>query len=266
MKPNIYFDIDGVSLANNANVAIGMVQLAHAIEYLQRASDFTKPFLWFDDGMMNDTPKIKWLLIDIGDVLITRNENNNKTFNELLVDELNVDIELAKEINKAHYSIMDIKYIPEEEFVSNLKRDLGYDAPKDIFSYFARAYSKQKRPNTQFLNFLHKVRLKGIKTAVLSNTIAIYASEHARAGINKENGFEPIIYSWRVELAKPQKEIFELAINELKAEPEEIIFIDDKVEHIRSAASLGMHTILFEDTDKTISQILQLIKYSANSV
>lgn len=205
------------------------------------------------------TAKIKWLLVDIGDVLIARNENNNKTFNELLVDELNVDIELAKEINKAHYSVMDIKYIPEEEFVANLKRDLGYDAPKDIFSYFAKAYRKQRRPNTQFLNFLNEIRSDGIKTAVLSNTIAIYAQEHARAGVNKEGGFDPIIYSWQVELAKPQKEIFELALNKLSAEPENIIFIDDKPEHIKSAASLGMHTILFEDTDKTISQILQLV-------
>ncbi|MGV9001338.1 MAG: HAD family hydrolase [Candidatus Saccharimonadaceae bacterium] len=205
------------------------------------------------------TSKIKWLLVDIGDVLLARNEDNNKTFNELLVDELNVDIELAKEINKAHYSIMDIKYISEEEFVTKLKRDLGYDAPKDIFSYFARAYGKQRRPNTQFINFLNEIRLSGIKTAVLSNTIAIYAPEHARAGINKEGGFEPIIYSWQVELAKPQKEIFELALNELKVAPENIIFIDDKPEHINGAASLGMHTILFEDTDKTISQILQFV-------
>ena len=203
--------------------------------------------------------KIKWLLVDIGDVLLARNEDNKKTFNELLVDELNVDIELAKEINKAHYSVMDIKYIPEEEFVHNLKRDLGYDAPKDIFSYFAKAYGKQRRPNTQFLKFLDEIRLSGIKTAILSNTIAIYAPEHAKAGLNKDGGFEPIIYSWQVELAKPQKEIFELAINELNSEPESIIFIDDKPGHIKGAASLGMQTILFESTDKTISQILQLI-------
>lgn len=80
-----------------------------------------------------------------------------------------------------------------------------------------------------------------------------------KAGINKDAGFEPIIYSWQVELAKPQKEIFQLAINELNAEPESIIFIDDKTEHIKSAARLGMHTILFENTDKTISKILELI-------
>ena len=209
--------------------------------------------------------KIKWLLVDIGDVLLVRNENNTKTFDELLVDELNVNIELAKEINKAHYSIMDIKYIPESDFVANLKRDLEYDAPKDIFSYFARAYDKQKRPNTQLLNFLHGIRLSGIRTAILSNTISIYASAQAQAGISKEGGFEPIIYSWQVELAKPQKEIFELALFELKADAESIIFIDDKPEHIKGAASIGVHTILFEDTNKTIARIQELITQETDS-
>lgn len=98
--------------------------------------------------------KIKWLLVDIGDVLLARNENNHKTFNELLVDELNVDIELAKQINKAHYSVMDIKYIPEEEFVANLKRDLGYDAPKDIFSYLRKPTVSNGDQTLNFLTFL----------------------------------------------------------------------------------------------------------------
>jgi putative hydrolase of the HAD superfamily len=154
---------------------------------------------------------------------------------------------------------MDIKYIPEKEFIANLKRNLNYSAPKDIFSYFARAYSKQRKPNAEFLDFLYEVRANGIKTAVLSNTIAIYAPVHAQAGINKEGGFNPVIYSWQVELAKPQKEIFELALRELGALPEDIIFIDDKPEHIKGAASVGMYTILFEDTNKTIRQIRRLI-------
>lgn len=206
------------------------------------------------------TSKIKWLLVDIGDVLLLRNEKNNKTFSELLVNELGVTIELAKEINKAHYSVMDTKYIPEKKFIANLKRDLNYDAPKDIFSHFARAYSKQRKPNADFLDFLCQVRASGIKTAVLSNTIAIYASVQAQAGINREGGFDPVIYSWQVELAKPQKEIFELALHELGAPPENIIFIDDKPEHIKGATSVGMHTILFEDTNKTIQQIRRLVR------
>jgi hypothetical protein len=46
-----------------------------------------------------------------------------------------------------------------------------------------------------------------VKTAILSNTIAIYQPLQEQMGINEENGFSPIIYSWREELVKPDKKI-----------------------------------------------------------
>ena len=116
---------------------------------------------------------IKWLLVDIGDVLLLKNKQTGKSFNDLLAEELGVDVELAKEINKAHYSVMDIKFVPEDTFVASLKNDLGYNAPSDTFSYFARAYQKQVRPNTELQEFLQEMRALGVKTAVLSNTKSI---------------------------------------------------------------------------------------------
>ena len=204
------------------------------------------------------TLKTKWLLIDIGDVLLLKDTDNN--FNELLAKELNVDIELAQKINKAHYSTMDIKYIPEEEFVADLEKNLGYKAPNNIFTYFAKAYEKQVQPNIELFRFLDEVRTLGIKTAVLSNTIAIYRHIQEQAGISKDGGFDPILYSWQVEMLKPHKGIFELALKKLKAEPAEIIFIDDKSEHIQGARQVGMRAILFDDTESAIVQIRTMIK------
>jgi hypothetical protein len=116
---------------------------------------------------MSTTSQIRWLLIDIGDVLLLKNRDRSKSFVELLAEELKVPLELAQEINKAHYSTMDIKYIAEEDFITTLKKDLDYDAPSDIYSYFSRAYTTQVHPNTEIFNFLNEVRADGIKTAVL---------------------------------------------------------------------------------------------------
>lgn len=150
---------------------------------------------------------IKWLLIDIGDVLLLKNKENSKSFTELLADELTIDTKLAQAVNKAHYSVMDVKFIPEDIFVANLKKDLGYEAPSDIFSYFARAYEKQVLPNTEFQDFLSEIRANSIRTAVLSNTIAIYSDIQRQLGISSLNGFDPILYSWQVEMLKPNREI-----------------------------------------------------------
>jgi epoxide hydrolase-like predicted phosphatase len=203
-------------------------------------------------------PKIKWLLIDIGDVLLLKDRDKN--FSILLAEELGVDIELAQQINKVHYTTMDAKYIPEEAFVAELEQNLGYKAPKNIFSYFARAYRQQVRPNTELLTFLDTMRATGIKTAVLSNTIAIYRTVQEQAGISLENGFDPILYSWRVEMLKPNKDIFELAVRELKVQPEEILFIDDKLEHVGGAQQVGMKTLLFDETENVILKIRELCR------
>jgi len=199
--------------------------------------------------------KIKWLLVDIGDVLLLKNKKTDMNFNELLAEELGVDIELAREINKEHYSTMDVKYISEADFVVSLQKNLGYSAPVDIFAYFERAYKTQILPNTQFFNFLDEIRDSGVKTAILSNTIAIYRDLQKEAGISEDKGFDPILYSWEVEMTKPNKDIFEFALKKLQAKPEEVVFIDDKTEHLQGAKNVGMRTILFENTEDAIMKI-----------
>ena len=207
---------------------------------------------------------IKWLLVDIGDVLLLKNRDGYKSFTELLAEELSIDTELAQAVNKAHYSVMDVKFIPEDVFVANLKKNLDYNAPGDIFSYFARAYEKQVRPNTEFHEFLNEMRASGIKTAVLSNTIAIYRDIQQKLGISGKNGFSPIIYSWQVGMLKPNKEIYEFALEGLKAKPDEVIFIDDKIGHLDGAQEVGMRTILFDDTFSAISQIRSIVAKSVH--
>ena len=212
----------------------------------------------FNEAQMRNKPPIKWLLVDIGDVLLLKDRNADQTFTQLLANELRVDFELAQKINHAHYSTMDVAYIPEEDFVASLEKNLGYKAPTDIFAYFARAYEKQVRPNTALLHFLDEMRASGIKTAVLSNTVAVYRDIQERMGISKKHGFEPILYSWEIGMLKPNRDIFELALRKLDVKPEEVIFIDDKLEHIQGAQRVGMRTILFDDTERVISRIRKM--------
>lgn len=201
---------------------------------------------------------IKWLLVDIGDVLLLKDPKNTKNFSQLIADELGVDTALAEKINREHYTTMEMVYISEAQFVANLKKNLGYDAPADIYAYFERAYEKQTMPNTKFLNFLDEMRAAGFKTAVLSNTIGIYRAVQERTGITNQGGFDPILFSWEVGMNKPNPAIFELAVERLHAKPEEIVFIDDKLGHLEGAEQVGLRTILFSDTDEVISQLQKL--------
>lgn len=199
----------------------------------------------------------KYLLVDIGDVLLVK--NTSVSFTEALARELGVSLDMAQEINKAHYTTMDTKFVPEHQFVSELKEKFGYTAPANIYSYFEHAYAERVMPNVQMLHFLKEIRAMGIKTAVLSNTIGIYQRVQEKAGISAEGGFGPIIYSWQVGMLKPSADIFKLAIQKLNVQPEEIIFIDDKAEHIQGAQQQGIQTVLFSDTESVIAQVRNLI-------
>jgi len=59
--------------------------------------------------------------------------------------------------------------------------------------------------------------------------------------------FDVLIFSCKEGFRKPGKEIYEIALRRLNTQPEETIFIDDRIENIRAAESLGIHTILFEN-------------------
>ena len=57
------------------------------------------------------------------------------------------------------------------------------------------------------------------------------------------NQFDGLLISGEVKLAKPSKEIYELAISKFKLIPEKTIFIDDRLENINTASSLGFNTV-----------------------
>lgn len=206
--------------------------------------------------------KISWLLVDIGDVLLLKNEDTH--FVELLANELGVDASLAEKINRAHYEIMDVRDVPQQEFVELLAKNLGYTAPADIYTRFEKAYEKRVRPNNSLQTFLDEVRASGVYTAILSNTIAIYSGVQQRMGISKEAGFDPIVYSWEVGKIKPDADLFTHALKKLNAEPGEVLFIDDKAQYIDAAKQLGMQAILFKDTTSAIASVRQVLNMPVN--
>lgn len=207
---------------------------------------------------MNRPTDIKWLLIDIGDVLLLKNRESGQSFSELLANELRIDLDLAHEVNKVHYTTMEQQFVSEDTFIMDLKTRLNYNAPSNIFTYFEHAYRSQVRLNSELMDFLSVIRQSGIKTAILSNTIAIYQNIQDELGINQDKGFSPIIYSWQVGMVKPNKDIFNLALHSLNALPTEVIFIDDKEGHLNGAREVGMKTVLFTSNQQTISNIRQI--------
>jgi FMN phosphatase YigB (HAD superfamily)/fucose permease len=90
---------------------------------------------------------------------------------------------------------------------------------------------------------LGQARRTGAQLALLSNAPEPLARaiDHSRWSRH----FDHRYYSCRLGAAKPDPQAFELVLADLGAQPEQVLFIDDRAENTRTARDLGMHTITF---------------------
>lgn len=84
---------------------------------------------------------------------------------------------------------------------------------------------------------------------LLSNTNSIHEEEFIRIGV-KQFGYDIMssifnqnYYSHKIGYRKPILEAYNLILKEQNIDPKETLFIDDKIENINAASSLGINTI-----------------------
>ena len=59
--------------------------------------------------------------------------------------------------------------------------------------------------------------------------------------------FRPIIRSWQVKSAKPERRIYEIARRRAGVQFSEMAFLDDRMRNIRAARRLGIHAFLYKN-------------------
>ncbi len=86
------------------------------------------------------------------------------------------------------------------------------------------------------------------QTFVLSNTNPIHIEAfdnivaQTTGGNRIQTYFDKVYYSHQAGMRKPDAEIFEMVLENHGLAPQHTLFIDDTLEHIQSAASLGLNT------------------------
>jgi len=92
--------------------------------------------------------------------------------------------------------------------------------------------------------FAKALREQGKKVAVLSNM----PLELGEALKSRTQGFEPFAHltlSYEVHSVKPEPEIYEHCLAGIGLEPEQALFLDDRIENLRGAQRLGIHALQF---------------------
>jgi epoxide hydrolase-like predicted phosphatase len=171
--------------------------------------------------------------------------------------EVGIDpLKFANYFNGEQNLRLDLGEESRTEFYTRIIREQGLKM--DALPVFERDFFDLFAIDAGLINFIRSSRPK-LKTAICSNF-----STALRSLLEKKwkilDAFDVVVISSEVKLLKPDPRIYQLTLKRLHVKPEEAIFIDDTEKNVLGSQALGMHAILFKDSQETIRQIQKIIQ------
>jgi putative hydrolase of the HAD superfamily len=143
--------------------------------------------------------------------------------------------------------------VPEEVEYAPLVRELlatvGVDLQDDELEEYLKAehaaWAPARRPTRMSQTLLDSIRDRGLKTGLVSNT---WESRGLLLGDLEDQGLrdrlDAIVFSSDIGVRKPRAEIFHRALEELAVEPEDALFVGDRLRaDVAGARAVGMRTM-----------------------
>ena len=149
----------------------------------------------------------------------------------------------------------DISY---DVFWNGIATDLKID--NDKIKEAKKFALKLFEPEENTIEYVEKLSCK-LDLYLLSNSFKW--SEESFNSMGLKPFFKKAFFSHKLGLAKPDKKIYEVAINEIGLKPEEMIFIDDKIDNVIAANNVGLNGILCDEGIRDLFE-KKLIKYMEN--
>ena len=157
---------------------------------------------------------------------------------------------------KTEIEIMDkiMSLIPFE--VSEVQKE------RVLYAREQRMKNALKMISKEILDTLQKLKLKDIKLGLISNADCIDCKYWNQSPLFKY--FNDAIFSFNVGLLKPDRQIYELAMQRLNVSPEQCLFVGDGGSNeLYGAKSAGMGTVFSEMLEtKNAEQRESIIKYA----
>jgi len=146
-----------------------------------------------------------------------------------------------------------------EEFWLAVGPELGLNSPEEINSFRGR-YHADEAANEGVLDLIRRLHGR-YKLAVLSNSppgLARWLSDWRILDF-----FDVVFCSGDEGITKPDPAAFRITLERLGVKPEETVFIDDTMEHVKAAGALGIHGILFTASEALEGDLDRLLSRDA---
>ena len=186
--------------------------------------------------------KIKAVIFDWGGVLI---DDPEEGLMQYCSDALGVSKEEYIEAHKRFAPDFRRGSVTEDAFWGSVCGELDVAAPQG--SLWGRAFEAIYRPKEEMFALATSLQKNGYKTALLSNAeLATMKYFHGQG----YDMFDVLIFSCAEGTKKPERKIYELALERLGTKASESVLIDDRLTCIDGAKQVGLNTILFESIEQ----------------
>lgn len=195
------------------------------------------------------------MLFDYGGVMNSLPANGNISFR--LAEVTGLEKEEAFSLIKDVWTPYSKGVISEREVWSHIENKSKKSIPQSKRGIWNKW--QDAMPSAEMLQLIAELKADGYAVGLVSNSFPPTAED-----IRKNNGysmFDFTVISCDVGFVKPEKEIYEIALDKLgKIKPEEVIFIDDQERCIEGARNVGLRVVLAENPAQIKTSIEQIIR------
>lgn len=185
---------------------------------------------------------IKAILFDRAGVLLTY--KGDQVFG-CLAEGLGIDSPPLLDLRALHTPELARGKMTPQAFARSIKETFHLPhTVSDILARWREAYRTVVTVNRETVALAKRLRER-YRVGILTNVNALHAEIDRRRGLFEP--FDPVIISSQVGFAKPQREIYMLALARLGREPHECVLIDDREDNLEIPKAMGFHVIQFEN-------------------
>jgi putative hydrolase of the HAD superfamily len=109
-------------------------------------------------------------------------------------------------------------------------------------------------PKTETIELMYLLKSKGHSLFCLSNMHAASIT-YLEKNYSFLNIFEGVVISCKINMVKPDPEIFKYILSIYHLEPAQTVFIDDSPANIEAAENISIKTILFENAAQCLKAL-----------
>ncbi len=191
------------------------------------------------------------VLFDWGGVLI---ENPAPGLMAYCAKALGVAVEDYVRAHNAHAEAFQKGSVPEKVFWQQVCGELNRPLPRQT-SLWGDAFRAVYRPRREVFDLARRLRARGCRTSLLSNTEAPAMEFFLELGYDM---FDALTFSCAEGVFKPQREVYEVAARSLGVAPAQCVLLDDRLDFVEGARHAGMKGIVYEDLPQAEQELSKL--------